>query len=77
MPVPMSTILLAAAVDRLTSLVYTHAKKGTQQPRSLVTALLGVSKGKEKDLPGSVKTETFETAADYEAARARLLEGVT
>lgn len=77
MPVPMSTILLAAAVDRLTALVYTHTKKGTQQPGSLVTALLGAGKGKEKDLPGSVKTETFETAADYEAARARLLEGVT
>lgn len=73
----MSTILLAAAVDRLTALVYAHTKKGTQQPGSLVTALLGVGKGTETDLPGSVKTETFETAADYEAARARLLEGVT
>lgn len=77
MPVPMQTLLLAAAVDNLTSLVYVHADKKAKKPESVVASLLGTGKGKEKDLPGSVKTETFETAADYEAARARLLEGVT
>lgn len=76
MPVPMQTLLLAAIVDGITTLVYTHAKKDTKKPKSVVAALLGMSKGKKDDLPGSVRAETFNTAADYEAARRSLLEGV-
>lgn len=76
LPVSMRTLLLAAAVDNLTSLVYVHAHKGDKKPGSIVSALLGVGKGKKEDPPGSVKAETFDSAADYEAARRALLEGV-
>lgn len=75
MPVPMQTLLLAAAVDNLTSLVYVHADKKAKKPESVVASLLGMNKGKE-DAPGSVKTEVFDSVADYEATRRSILEGV-
>lgn len=76
MPVPMQTLLLAAAVDNLTSLVYVHADKKAKKPESVVASLLGMNKGKKEDLPGSVKTEVFDSVADYEATRRSILEGV-
>lgn len=75
MPVPMQTLLLAAAVDNLTSLVYVHADKKAKKPESVVASLLGMNKGKEY-LPGSIKTEIFDSVADYEATRRSILEGV-
>lgn len=75
MPVPMQTLLLAAAVDNLTSLVYVHADKKAKKPESVVASLLGMNKGKE-DAPGAVKTEVFNSVADYEATRRSILEGV-
>lgn len=76
MPVPMQTLLLAAAVDNLTSLVYVHADKKAKKPESVVASLLGMNKGKKEDPPGSVKTEVFDSVADYEATRRSILEGV-
>lgn len=75
MPVPMQTLLLAAAVDNLTSLVYVHADKKAKKPERVVASLLGMNKGKE-DAPGAVKTEVFNSVADYEATRRSILEGV-
>lgn len=76
MPVPMQTLLLAAAVDNLTSLVYVHADKKAKKPESVVASLLGMNKGKKEGPPGSVKTEIFDSVADYEATRRSILEGV-
>ena len=75
MPVPMQTLLMAAAVDNLTSLVYVHADKKAKKPESVVASLLGMTKGNKEDLPGSVKTEVFNSVADYEATRRSILEG--
>lgn len=76
MTVPMQTLLLAAAVDNLTSLVYVHSKKDAKKPESVVASMLGVNKGKKEDLPGSVRSEVFDSVADYEATRRSILEGV-
>lgn len=76
MTVPMQTLLLAAAVDNLASLVYVHADKKAKKPESVVASMLGINKGKKEDPPGSVKTEIFDSVADYEAMRRSILEGV-
>ena len=76
MPVPMQTLLLGAIGDNLTSLVYVHADKKAKKPESVVASLLGMNKGNKEDLPGSVKTEVFNSVADYEATRRSILEGV-
>lgn len=69
---PRSELLLAAAVDRLSLLVWgmsEDAKRGTNRPKSLVAALLG-----EEDNSGNVTA--FDTAEDFEAAWAKAT-GVT
>lgn len=76
LPVSMHTLLLAAVVDNLTSLVYVHADKKAKKPASVVEALMGTNKGSKEDPPGSIKTQVFESAADYEATRRAILEGV-
>lgn len=76
MPVPMQTLLLGAIVDNLTSLFYVHADKKAKKPESVLASLLGMNKGKKEDFPGTVKTEVFDSVADYEATRRSILEGV-
>ena len=70
--VPRKDLLIAAAVDRLSLLVWgmsEDAKRGTNRPKSLVAALLG-----EEDNSGDVAA--FDTAEDFEAAWAKAT-GVT
>lgn len=69
---PRSELLLAAAVDRLSLLVWgmsEDAKRGTNRPKSVLAALLG-----EDEDSGDVTA--FDTADDFEAAWANTT-GVT
>ena len=62
--VPRKDLLIAAAVDRLSLLVWgmsEEAKHGTNRPKSIVAALLG-----EEDSSGDVIA--FDTADDFNAA---------
>lgn len=64
--VPRRDILLAAAVDRLSLLVWgmtEDAQKGRNRPDSLLDALMGVEQEKEN---GDVMS--FDSADDFEAA---------
>lgn len=68
-PVSQSTLLLAAAVDRLSFLVWAKTKdsqSGRNKPASILNAVLG----KEKT---SSQVLAFETAEDFEAARDKIL----
>lgn len=70
---PKSDLLLAAAVDRLSMLVWCmseDAKRGTNRPKSILAALLG----EERDDSG--KLAAFENSEDFEAAWAKAT-GVT
>ena len=61
-------LLLGAAVDALHLLVWGKTKdgqKGRSRPEPVVNRLLGV--------PGQRQATGFSCAADYEAARARIL----
>lgn len=62
---PRSELLLAAAVDRLSLLVWFLSKEGTEHPGSLLDILLG-EEPKEKNIVG------FETAEGFEAEWKRL-----
>ena len=65
--VPRRDLLLAAAVDRLSLLVWgmtEDAKRGTNRPKSLVAAFL-----EESDDPGEVMA--FDSADAFEAAWAK------
>ena len=62
--VPRKDLLIAAAVDRLSLLVWgmsEDAKRGTNRPKSVVAALMG-----EKDSSGDVIA--YDTADDFNAA---------
>ena len=62
--VPREDLLLAAAVDRLSLLVWgmsEDAKRGANRPKSIVAALMG-----EKDSSGDVIA--YDTADDFNAA---------
>lgn len=66
MKVPMETILLASAVDKLAFLVWSKTKdaeEGRNQPDSIVRILTG--RADEKDII------SFETEEEFEAAKAR------
>lgn len=70
-PADTHTLLLAAMVDRLSFLAWAQTKQaqqGTGRPPSVLQALLG-----QPHAPGG--PVAFDTAADYEAARARILKG--
>lgn len=72
--VPLSTLLLAAIVDRLSVLVYANTKdaqSGTNRPRSLVAILTG------EDTETNAGTEAYASGDDFEAARRAILEGVS
>lgn len=63
--VPRSEMLLAAAVDRLSLLVWFVTEDGQQgrnRPKSILDILLGGEKETDRDTVG------FETGADFEAA---------
>lgn len=65
-------LLLAAAVDRLSWLVWAQtegARQGEGRPPSLLAALLGTE---TDDTDGPL---AFDTAAEYEAARAEIVKG--
>lgn len=64
----VDTLLLGAAVDALHLLVWGKTKdgqKGRSRPELVVNRLLGV--------PGQRQATGFSCAAEYEAARARIL----
>lgn len=63
--VTRNEMLLAAAVDRLSLLVWFLSKEGTERPKSILDALLGVEREKES-------TVAFETGADFDAEWKRL-----
>lgn len=70
-PADTHTLLLAAMVDRLSFLAWAQtrqAQQGTGRPPSVLQALLG-----QPNTPGGLVA--FDTAADYEAARAKILKG--
>ena len=64
--------LLAAAVDRLSSLAWMQTKDGAhgrKRPPSVVAAL----SGKDKPKQTNTRPVAFATPADFERARARIL----
>lgn len=66
-----TTALLAAAVDRLSMLVWAKTKdaeNNRNRPKSMLAMLLKTD-GPKEDL------ETFDTAEDFEAARKRIIQG--
>ena len=69
--VPRRDLLLAAAVDRLSFLVWgmsEDAKRGTNRPKSLVAALLDKAEGCSDVM-------TFDSPNDFEAAWAAVTGG--
>ncbi|MEF9970518.1 MAG: DUF5361 domain-containing protein [Ruthenibacterium sp.] len=63
-----NTLLMAAAVDRLSFLAWTktkNAQNGIHQPQSILSAVLGTQTERE--------IETFDTAEDFIAARIHIL----
>ena len=62
---PRSELLLAAAVDRLSLLVWFLSKEGSERPKSIMEILLG-EEPKEKEIVA------FESAEDFEAEWKRL-----
>ena len=65
------TALLAAAVDRLSLLVWSKTKdaeKNRNKPKSMLAMLLKDDRPKD-DL------EKFDTAEEFEAARKRIIQG--
>lgn len=60
-----SEMLLAAAVDRLSLLVWFLSSDGTERPKSVLDALMGEEQKTEK-------TMAFETGADFDAEWKRL-----
>lgn len=71
--VDSTTMLLAAAVDRLSFLAYANTKDAQHHrnaPKSILQELL---KDTEKPKTGML---TFSSGAEFEAARAKLLENL-
>ena len=72
MKVPLDLVLSAAAVDRLSLLVWAQsrdAEKGRNRPESLVTELLGEGKR-----GGDICA--FSSGDEFDAARKKMTEGV-
>lgn len=69
--VPLNTQLLALNVDALHRLEWRmFGKAGSKQPPSVLADLLGLSEAK----PGG-DVQSYDSAEDFEAARAAILEG--
>lgn len=72
MKVPLDLVLSAAAVDRLSQLVWAQsrdAEKGRNRPESLVSELLGEGKR-----GGDICA--FSSGDEFDAARKKMTEGV-
>ena len=70
MQIPPETVLMAAAVDRLSLLVWAKTKdatKGRNIPKSILDTLMK----KDRNENG---LKLFESAEDFEAARQRILQ---
>ena len=70
---PNDLILLAAAVDRLSFLVWAKTKdaeKGINRPESIAAKILGIDKEKNSEYA------LFSTPEEFEEARRRAIEGV-
>lgn len=71
-PAMQSTLLLAAAVDRLSFIAWSKTKDaehGRNRPISIVESMMG--KETEKEF------ETYDSAESYEEARRRILEDIS
>lgn len=69
MSVPQNTLLLAAALDKLSLLVWSKTKdaqSGTNRPKPILGALLGQKRERG--------VTAFDTAEEFENARAAILE---
>ena len=64
--IPRSEMLLAAAVDRLSLLVWFLSKEGTERPKSILDILLGEKEESRSD------AVAFETGEDFEAEWRRM-----
>lgn len=72
MTVDTDTLLLAAAVDQLAFLSWTKTKdaqRGNNKPRSIASSLLHAAEKRKSDMV------SFDTAADFDAFRNRILGG--
>lgn len=70
-----TTMLLAAAVDRLSILAWMQTKDGAKnrrRPESILGKLTGKTNGKENIMKDVV---VFRSPEEFEAARARILKG--
>lgn len=68
-PTPTETLLLAAALDRLSTLVWFQTKDGqagTNKPKSLVAVLLGDTQETSRDV------QSYETSEEFEQAWRRI-----
>ena len=69
--VEKDTMLLAAAVDRLSMLVWAKtkdSKTGRNKPKSILSMML-------KSEPKKDDVMTFDTAEEFEAARRKIIQG--
>ncbi len=69
-PKPLGTLLQAAALDRLSLLVWANTKdaqRGRNRPKPVLDALLESGKEKEPEI------RSFATIEEFEAARQRIL----
>lgn len=69
MKVPASTLLLAQIADAINTLVWMNSKdcrNASKRPKSLVEALAGTDKAKEKPI-------SFKTGTEFEAYRQALI----
>ena len=74
--VSSDTLLRALMVDRLSLLVWAKTKdaqKGKNRPKSIIDSILRATEEPAKQKPKL--TQGFATGADFEAARARILQG--
>ena len=66
-------LLRAAALDRLTTLCWMQSKDGAHG-RKRPPSVVAVISGKAKQNPSNAKPVAFDTPADFERARARILK---
>lgn len=71
MSVSPDMVMMAAAVDRLSILVWTKTKdsaKGKNAPESILQKITGAKESKDE-------IRSFDTAEEFDAARKKILEG--
>ena len=70
---PTGELLQAAMLDRLTTLCWMQSKDGAHG-RKRPPSVVAVISGKAKQNPSNAKPVAFDTPADFERARARILK---